>query len=243
MQESLKARAAHISEDIVSAIPEVTGVCLYGSVARGEAGPESDLDLLVVGQDPALTPSLIRRRLRLKGQTPRVSIVYHTPRTLERYLSTGSRFLLHVQREGQILYDDQGFLTKLKQYPVLQVPAHEEIAGQLKRLELYEKPDRYNGNFLFVLSHIYAIGKAVVMAILAERGVFEFNRDRAFDAFGELFPDASEDTKAVARLGPFYRLVSRGTSEHLPFSYHDCGDAVLEAAAAVRRLADCAASS
>jgi predicted nucleotidyltransferase len=237
MPEALQKRAVDVTHDMVKTFPQITGVCLFGSVARGDAGPDSDLDLLVVGDDPKLTPSSIRRRLRLQDADPKVSIVYHTPATLDRYLATGSRFLLHVQLEGKVLYDTSGVLHKLQERELLRAPVRAEVQGQLQRLALYDDTDRYNGNFLFPLAHIYAIGKAIVMAILADNGIFEFNRGRAFAAFAELFPNSRADAETIERLGPFYRLVSRGTRDDLPFSYHNAGTEVGKAVKAVRRLA------
>lgn len=43
--------AAAASEAIAQSVPGVRRICLYGSVARGEAGPDSDIDLLVVFDD------------------------------------------------------------------------------------------------------------------------------------------------------------------------------------------------
>jgi predicted nucleotidyltransferase len=238
MVHDLNEQADDLTSEIIHSFPQITGVCLYGSVARGDAGPDSDLDLLVVGLDPTLTPSSIKRRLRLKDVKPRVSIVYHTPRTLDRYAMTGSRFLLHVQLEGKVLYDQDGFLGRLKDRPLSKQSAAAEVDGQLKRLALYDDASRYNGNFLFPLSHIYAIGKAIVMAILAENEIYEFNRDRAFDAFSTLFPESLNDVATVARLRPFYSMVSKGQDVELPFAYHDCEQEVRRATDAVRRLAE-----
>ena len=163
--------------------------------------------------------------------------MYHTPDTLHRYIETGSRFLLHVQLEGEVLYDHSGLLGELKQRSPIRGPIRQEVDGQLRRLRLYEDPARYNGNFLFPLSHIYAIGKAIVMAILSENEIYKFNRDCAFDAFAERFPDSRGDIETLRRLTPFYTLVSKGVELELPFSYHHCEDDVTEAIAAVRRLA------
>jgi predicted nucleotidyltransferase len=238
MPEALRARAAGVTADLVSEFPQIMGVCLFGSVARGDAGPDSDLDLLVVGDDPQLTPSLIRRRLHLQQASPKVSIVYHTAETLDRYLTTGSRFLLHVQLEGDVLYDSSGVLRNLQDRPPLKAPVRAEVEGQLKRLSLYDDPARYNGNFLFPLSHIYAIGKAIVMAVLSENEIHEFNRDHAFTEFAAHFPDSRYDIETLRELRPFYTLVSKGIGQQLPFSHHDCKDEVAEAMAAARRVAE-----
>jgi predicted nucleotidyltransferase len=243
MQSALREQASGVAKDLVDEFPQVKGICLFGSAARGDAGPDSDLDLFVIGNDPELTPSSIRRRLHLKESQPKVSIVYHTPQTLQRYLETGSRFLLHLQLEGKVLYDDSGMLRGLKRHPLREAPIRAEVNGQLKRLALYDDPARYNGNFLFPLSHIYAIGKAIVMAILAQNEIFEFHRERAFDAFATLFPSSCADVETVRRLSAFYGLVSKGVERELPFSYHDCEDEVAQAVAAVRRIAERAADA
>jgi predicted nucleotidyltransferase len=49
-------------------------IWVYGSVARGEAGPDSDVDLLIVGDDASGSPALSRRAARrlapLQGALP-----------------------------------------------------------------------------------------------------------------------------------------------------------------------------
>lgn len=222
---------------MVGEFPQVSGVCLFGSVARGDDGPRSDIDLFVVGKDPELTPSRIRQRLRLKNRPPKVSIVYHTPETLDRYMKSGSRFLVHLQIEGQVLYDEAGLLKAIQSQPPLSTPVDAEIEGQLKRLELFEKPKRFNGNFLFPLAHVFASGKAIVMAILAANQIYEFNRDSAFAAFAAKFPESNEDIEALRRLAPFAALVTKGITEDLPFPYRDCEGELATAIEAVRRLA------
>lgn len=233
----MRDRAEEVTEILVERFPGLSGVCLYGSVARGEDGPDSDLDLLVVGEDPDLRPSVMRRALGGEEEGTRISIVYHTPGTLRRYLESGSRFLLHVQLEGEVLFDPSGLLGGLKALPAVHGSSAAEIEGQLGRLALYDHPGRYNGNFLFPLSHIYAIGKAIVMAILCEEEIHEFDRERAFEAFARRFPGSRADIETVRRLRPFYSVVSKGNRADLPFSHHDCAEEVEAAVDAVRRLA------
>ena len=237
MSTSLRERADQVTEALVGEFPEVSGVCLFGSVARGDDDALSDIDLFVVGDDPKLTPSKIRTRLKLGGGAPKVSIVYHTPKTLERYVDSGSRFLVHLQLEGEVLYDAAGMLAAIQDRPPLSTPIDAEIEGQLKRLSLFEKPARYNGNFLFPLAHIFAAGKAIVMAILADEEIYEFNREAAFEAFAERFPGAAADVETLRRLEAFSALVTKGVEGELPFSYHDCEEEMAAAIAAIRKLA------
>ena len=236
MTTSLRHRADQVTEALVDEFPQVSSVCLFGSVARGDDDALSDIDLFVVGNDPKLTPSKIRRRLKLRSE-PKVSIVYHTPATFKRYVKTGSRFLVHLQLEGDILYDEAGMLREIQRQPPLSTPIDDEVAGQLKRLELFEEPDRFNGNFLFPLAHVFAAGKAIVMAILAHERIYEFNRDAAFDAFARQFPESRHDIETLRSLGPFAALVAKGAGPELPFSYHDAEDELARAIAAVRRVA------
>jgi predicted nucleotidyltransferase len=237
MAISLRDRADQVTEAMVDEFPQVSGVCLFGSVARGDDDALSDIDLFVVGDDPKLTPSKIRRRLKLRSETPKVSIVYHTPTTFKRYVRTGSRFLVHLQLEGEVLYDELGMLSAIQEQPPLSTPIDAEIEGQLKRLELFKEPERFNGNFLFPLAHVFAAGKAIVMAILAQEGIYEFNRDAAFEAFARRFPKSRPEVEALRALGPFAALVAKGVEVDLPFSYHDCEDELAAAIVAVRRLA------
>jgi predicted nucleotidyltransferase len=237
MSTSLKDRAERVTEALVEEFPTVSGVWLFGSVARGDEDELSDIDLFILGNDPHLRPSIIRSRLHLKNRPPKVSIVYHTPETLERFVKNGSRFIVHLQLEGEVLFDSDGALAKIQRLPTLRTSVKPEVDGQLKRLELLDRPQRFNGNLLFPLTHAFSSGKAIVMAILAENQIYEFNRDGAFDAFVERFPESRSDIETLRRLASFSALVVKGSEEELPFPYRDCEEELTAAVAAVRHLA------
>ena len=75
------------------------------------------------------------------------------------------------------------------------------------------------------------------MLALANRGVLEFNRDAAFERFVALSPDLKREIDRIARLRPFYRLVTGRKPERLPFSYKSAQRQLRESVIAVRRLA------
>ena len=80
-------------------------VVLFGSAARGQFGPDSDLDFLIVKQD---VPQNRRERMRqvrrlVETRLPADYLVYRKEE-LENRLKLGDPFLKRVFAEGQVLY-------------------------------------------------------------------------------------------------------------------------------------------
>jgi len=87
-------------------------VALFGSVARGEATPDSDIDLLVIVSErpsEALTEYLSVRRQIEPYPLRRLSPLVTTPEQLRRNFL----LLLDITEEGLILHDPQGVLAGL----------------------------------------------------------------------------------------------------------------------------------
>lgn len=84
-------------------------IILYGSVARGDAGIDSDVDLLVVtdakfGYD---TVSDLAYEIDFAARfTTFLTPLEFSPQQLEHYMAAGDPFLERVLAEGKILYDD-----------------------------------------------------------------------------------------------------------------------------------------
>ena len=95
-------------EEVVRRIVEVAQpekIILFGSAARGEMGPHSDLDILVVksGADHWGLCGKIRRALR--GVNAVVDLVVATPEDLERYKDSQPLVYKPALREGRVVYD------------------------------------------------------------------------------------------------------------------------------------------
>jgi len=103
----LKSPSDEILQEIVRRIAEVAQpekIILFGSAARGEAGPDSDLDLLVVIDTPH------RRRLaqmiykNLIGLRQSIDVVVVTPEDIRRYMDSPALIIQPALREGRIVY-------------------------------------------------------------------------------------------------------------------------------------------
>jgi hypothetical protein len=99
---------------------DLVAIALFGSVARGEARPDSDLDLYVVTRrpilgDPRLRPMWARidsspefQALVATGYRPTPSPVLHTVEDLRRH----SWILLDITHHGIVLYDPASVLAQ-----------------------------------------------------------------------------------------------------------------------------------
>jgi predicted nucleotidyltransferase len=81
-------------------------IYLFGSVARGESGPDSDYDIMVVVPDDA-SPERLRSRLAyraLRGTGTAADIVVWPRSGFERRSRVAASLPATVSREGLLLY-------------------------------------------------------------------------------------------------------------------------------------------
>lgn len=80
-------------------------IILFGSAARGEMRPHSDLDLLVIKggkfNHGKLTTAIYRH---LAGAGAAVDVVVATPEEVERYRNTPCMVICPAMKEGKIVY-------------------------------------------------------------------------------------------------------------------------------------------
>jgi predicted nucleotidyltransferase len=80
-------------------------IILFGSAARGEMGPDSDLDLLVIkGGKYNHWRLLTDIRRQLRGAGAPVDVVVVTPEDVERYGDSPYLVIYPALREGKVVY-------------------------------------------------------------------------------------------------------------------------------------------
>jgi predicted nucleotidyltransferase len=104
MESSHSTSVKRFVEEIVGAIHPLR-IILFGSIARGAAAVESDVDLLVVMPDDADIDSIERRLYRdvPRHGTP-LDVVVTTPTLLELYADKPGLIYQAILREGREVY-------------------------------------------------------------------------------------------------------------------------------------------
>ena len=107
----MKARKKVLSEgilqEIVRRIVEVAKpekIILFGSAARGELGPDSDLDFLIIKSCNHRRNTARRIRRALFGIGVPIDIIVAKPEDIERYKDAIGLLYRPALREGKVLY-------------------------------------------------------------------------------------------------------------------------------------------
>ena len=80
-------------------------IVLFGSAARGEMGPHSDVDLLVIANVEDRLAAMGRIHRRLRGEHAAVDIVVVTPAEVARYRNSHALIIKPAMQEGRIVYE------------------------------------------------------------------------------------------------------------------------------------------
>lgn len=83
-------------------------IILFGSWARGDARPDSDVDLLIVkDSDQPAHRRTMPAYLALRGLGVPKDIIWRTPDEVEEWSSVANYVTTRAVREGKILYEKQ----------------------------------------------------------------------------------------------------------------------------------------
>jgi predicted nucleotidyltransferase len=95
----------HVTRTIVERF-QPRRIVLFGSYARGEAGPDSDLDLLVEMETTARPPERATAIRAAFGLHPwPMDLLVYTPEEVQRLRQQSGTLVAIIEREGRVLYE------------------------------------------------------------------------------------------------------------------------------------------
>lgn len=104
LSDKKRSNLAEIVRRIVeTADPEK--VILFGSTARGDAGPHSDMDFLIIKSTPNKRELSARIRRALYGVEAAVDLVVVSPEYVEKYKDTHALIVKPALKDGIVVYD------------------------------------------------------------------------------------------------------------------------------------------
>ena len=88
----------------IVAVARPEKIILFGSAARGELGPHSDLDLLVIQDCPNRLDAMAQIYHELYGVRAAVDVIVVTPDDVEHYKDSHALIIKPALREGRVIY-------------------------------------------------------------------------------------------------------------------------------------------
>lgn len=88
---------------VATAQPEK--IILFGSAARGDMGPHSDVDLLIVKEGANALDTTFQIYRNLYGVDAAVDAVVVSPRDVERYRESHALVIKPALKEGRVVYE------------------------------------------------------------------------------------------------------------------------------------------
>lgn len=107
----------HVTDELLKEMTDIIvkevdprTVILFGSHARGEANPDSDLDFLVVedgpfGPDRSRRAEMVRLLRSVRAFRIATDFLVYTPEEIEKWRSSRNHVVSHALREGKVLYE------------------------------------------------------------------------------------------------------------------------------------------
>jgi len=104
MKNNLEQEIADIATQIIEKYkPEK--IILFGSAARGDGGPDSDADFLIIKKKTPLYGAERTRKLsRMIKRSIPVDFLVYRPEEFEKRVEMGDPFLKAILKEGKVLY-------------------------------------------------------------------------------------------------------------------------------------------
>lgn len=207
----------------------VRTIILFGSLARGDYNSLSDIDLLLITRKKLEKRQIKKIIPKSLIQQKNLALSVYSQTQMDSAYKEGILFLVHVLKEGRILYDD-GFFKELSSSPFYPSPRRMSLSLRIfeQRLQVGDNLAMFDKHFVKLLSNYYSIAKSIAFILLAVDGQYIFNKKKAFEMLSEKYPTHREKIRKLSKLEPFYTRAHRSRDAKYPFDPVDAEKKIIE---------------
>lgn len=192
----------------------IEAALLYGSCARGDVEAHSDIDVLIVSGACRKQPVLDVLNSSFEQYGPKLSLTIYTRKELEFLAKVQSLFLLHLKRESIVLFDrSQGFLRRLFQEFEPKTSYRLDFEKSIALIDPVRKVVSGSPNQFHRLSQLYALYRIFGVYLLAEKGIYEFSKEKMSAELSSFYPWHASNIAKLSSLRRLNNLFYLGDSE------------------------------
>jgi predicted nucleotidyltransferase len=178
----------------------VHAAALYGSAARGDCEPYSDLDILAVCDASRKREALEELNAVLMPGFEKASISLYTPRELLFLAKQRSLFLLHLTRESLLLFDRTGYFTHVLKTFEPKGSYSDDFRQSLGLLCPVKSVISGAPNQLHRLAYVYSLFRVFGVYLLAEKEIFEFSKAKMVSSLSLQYPHLKSEISILSSL-------------------------------------------
>jgi predicted nucleotidyltransferase len=222
--------------EVLEQTPAVEAAVLYGSAARGDMEPHSDIDLLLLCSSGHKRVVFDSVHSVLSREFEKLSLTLYSHHELRFLKRAASLFLLHLQREAEVLFDRGNFFGDLLGDFRPKSSYRTDFLESLALLDPVRTKVSRAPNNLHRLSYIYSLFRVFGVYLLAEKGIFEFSKSRMATLLSVEYPYSGQFVDALAELRVLNSNFFAGGTKSLAPGWLRTDKALLSSVSALSRL-------
>lgn len=171
-------------------------IIIFGSIARNDYTENSDVDILTINIEKNLAEKYINN---IKIPNFPHNYVEYNSETFSMFYNSGSLFLYHIFTQGVLIHGDIEKWKLIKNNFNVKKNFKEEILKIKEDTTTYSNIKIFDNHFTSAISNLYPMIKNLCIFSLANKGIYEFNKDKCITLYinDESLIDAINQAKTL----------------------------------------------
>ncbi len=155
-------------------------IVIFGSIARNDYTENSDVDILTINIEKHLAEKYINN---INIPNFPHNYVEYDSETFTMFYNSGSLFLYHIFTQGMLIHGNIKKWQLLKNNFNVKEDFKEEILKIKEEASAYSNIKIFDNHFTSAISNLYPMIKNLCIFSLANKGIYEFNKDKCITLY------------------------------------------------------------